>query len=59
MFPVVKALNNLLGRLKEAFEREKRFTADAAHELKTPLAAISTQAQVALRTTDENVRREA
>ncbi len=50
IIPLVQALNNLFGRLRDAFEREKRFTADAAHELKTPLAAISAQAQVALRT---------
>lgn len=57
--PLIQALNNLFGRLKEAFEREKRFTADAAHELKTPLAAVSTQAQVALRADNEPSRREA
>lgn len=52
--PLVLELNSLFRRLKAAFEREKRFTADAAHELKTPLAALSTQTQVALRaTTDE------
>lgn len=52
--PLVSELNSLFRRLKAAFEREKRFTADAAHELKTPLAALSTQTQVALRaTTDE------
>lgn len=50
IIPLVQALNNLFERLHDAFEREKRFTADAAHELKTPLAAISAQAQVALRT---------
>lgn len=59
IMPLVEALNNLFGRLHDAFEREKRFTADAAHELKTPLAAISAQAQVALRTQDEQFRREA
>ncbi|PHQ79526.1 MAG: two-component sensor histidine kinase [Coxiella sp. (in: Bacteria)] len=47
--PLVIELNNLFGRLGAAFERNKRFTADAAHELKTPLAALSTQTQVALR----------
>ena len=48
MKPLVDELNKLFFRLKEGFEREKRFTADAAHELRTPLAALKTQAQVAL-----------
>jgi two-component system sensor histidine kinase QseC len=48
--PVLDELNKLFSRLKEAFEREKRFAADAAHELRTPLAALKTQAQVALNT---------
>jgi len=47
--PLVSELNNLFHRLKEAFFRYERFTADAAHELKTPLAALSTQIQVALK----------
>lgn len=46
--PLIEELNKLFLRLKEAFEREKRFASDAAHELRTPLAAIRTQAQVAL-----------
>ncbi|PJD92613.1 MAG: two-component sensor histidine kinase [Legionella sp.] len=46
--PVIDELNKLFFRLKEGFEREKRFAADAAHELKTPLAALKAQAQVAL-----------
>ncbi|MFI4919538.1 MAG: ATP-binding protein, partial [Legionellales bacterium] len=46
--PVIDELNKLFFRLKEGFEREKRFAADAAHELRTPLAALKTQAQVAL-----------
>ncbi|MDF1683305.1 MAG: ATP-binding protein [Legionellaceae bacterium] len=48
--PMVDELNKLFFRLQEGFEREKRFASDAAHELKTPLAAIKTQAQVALNT---------
>lgn len=50
--PVIDELNKLFFRLKEGFEREKRFAADAAHELRTPLAALKTQAQVALHTND-------
>lgn len=46
--PAVHALNGLFRRVGEAREREKSFTAFAAHELKTPLAGLKTQAQVAL-----------
>ena len=45
--PLVKAINDLFERLDAAFTREKRFAADAAHELRTPLAAVMIQAQVA------------
>jgi two-component system sensor histidine kinase QseC len=54
--PLVNELNKLFYRLHQALEREKRFAADAAHELKTPLAALRTQTQVALRTTNEQER---
>lgn len=47
--PLVAELNQLFIRLKLAFERNKRFAADAAHELRTPLAALKTQTQVALK----------
>jgi two-component system sensor histidine kinase QseC len=50
--PLVDALNHLLMRLKKSIDRERAFTSDAAHELKTPLAAIKVQAQVALGTQD-------
>jgi two-component system sensor histidine kinase QseC len=46
--PLVDAINLMLSRLQNSLERERAFTADAAHELKTPLAAIKVQAQVAL-----------
>lgn len=48
--PLIDELNKLFIRLTEAFEREQRFAADAAHELRTPMAAIKTQTQVALNT---------
>ncbi len=47
--PVVSRLNDLLERLQAAFEREKCFTADAAHELRTPLAGIATALEVCAR----------
>ena len=53
---VVDELNNLFARLKSAFEREKRFAADAAHELRTPLAVLKTQAQVALKSSKDEDR---
>jgi two-component system sensor histidine kinase QseC len=46
--PLVDAINHLLDRLHRSLLRERAFTADAAHELKTPLAAIKVQAQIAL-----------
>jgi two-component system, OmpR family, sensor histidine kinase QseC len=57
--PLVVELNSLFHRLQEAFEREKRFAADAAHELRTPLAALRTQTQVALRAETPDGRDEA
>jgi len=47
--PLRSAFNALIRRVTEAFENERRFTADAAHELRTPLAALKVQAQVAQR----------
>jgi len=44
---LVTNLNQLFGRVHGLIEQERRFTADAAHELRTPLAAIRAQAQVA------------
>ena len=47
--PVVDSLNDLLQRLDHALESEQRFTANAAHELMTPLAAIKTEVQLCQR----------
>lgn len=44
---IKKSLNQLLVKLNKALEREKRFTSDAAHELRTPLAAIRLHAELA------------
>jgi two-component system sensor histidine kinase QseC len=40
LMPVVSSVNALLSRLNASFERERRFSADAAHELRTPISAI-------------------
>lgn len=45
ILPVVDATNSLMNKLQAALAREKEFTADAAHELRTPLAAIKIHAQ--------------
>ncbi|MCA9735975.1 MAG: sensor histidine kinase N-terminal domain-containing protein [Rhodospirillales bacterium] len=50
--PVVYSVNKLFDRLKESFDAEKQFTNHAAHELRTPLAALKMQAQVAIREKD-------
>ncbi len=44
-----RAFNDLLRRLHEAFERQRRFTGDASHQLRTPLAAMLGQVEVTLR----------
>jgi two-component system sensor histidine kinase QseC len=45
--PLVQALNQLFERVSGTLEHERRFTADAAHELRTPLAALRVQTEVA------------
>lgn len=57
--PIVEALDGLFGRIGSLLESERRFTADAAHELRTPIAAIRAQAQVALAEGDDARRRHA
>lgn len=50
--PLVNAFNDLLSRQSKSLHSQTRFIADAAHQLKTPLAGLRTQAELALRATD-------
>ena len=54
--PLVHSLNDLLGRLAEALAVQKAFIADAAHELRTPIAALQLQAQIVERAATESER---
>jgi two-component system sensor histidine kinase QseC len=57
--PLVASLNRLLDRVRASIEGERRFTADAAHELRTPVAAVRAHAEVARAATDDAERRAA
>lgn len=48
LLPVVTALNDLLARVRAAQEEQRRFTADAAHQIKTPLAVLTAEIDLAL-----------
>lgn len=48
IYQAARVFDDMLERLDEAFERERRFTADASHELRTPIAAIMSQSDFAL-----------
>jgi len=57
--PLLNALDTLFARVRSLLDNERRFTADAAHELRTPLAAIKTQAQVARAAVGDEERKRA
>ena len=56
--PLVRSLNDMLARLSQTIAIQKRFIADAAHQMKTPLAGMRMQSELALRQDDQvDVRR--
>jgi len=56
--PLVNSFNQLLARLERNIEDQKRFIADAAHQMRTPLAGLRTQAELAMRQSDpDEIRR--
>ncbi|PUA17414.1 sensor histidine kinase [Glaciimonas sp. PCH181] len=56
--PLVRSLNDMLARLSHTIQTQKRFIADAAHQMKTPLAGMRMQSELALRQTDgQDIRR--
>jgi signal transduction histidine kinase len=57
--PVAHAINSLLARLKLAFDSQRAFVADAAHELRSPLTALKLQLQLMARAPDDAGRRAA
>ena len=52
--PICEHLNKLMERLEDGFERERRFSGDLAHELRTPIAELKMMAEVALRWPENN-----
>ena len=56
VLPLIVRLNSLFARIDASLQKERRFTADAAHELRTPVAGIKAQAQVARSASSDSER---
>jgi two-component system, OmpR family, sensor kinase len=59
LLPLVQQINALLGRLSLALDADRRFLADAAHELRSPISALALQVQLARRAKDPATRERA
>jgi signal transduction histidine kinase len=57
--PLIRSINGLMNRLAEAFSAQRRFVADAAHELRSPVTALRLQLQLLERAKDEHARKRA
>ena len=57
--PLLDAMNDLMQRVRASIDQRQRFIADASHQLRTPIAGLKTQAEMALREQDEAVVRRA
>jgi two-component system sensor histidine kinase TctE len=57
--PLIDAVNDLLERLKQVMAAQQRFVADAAHQLRTPLAGLMTQSEIALRSNEPKQKQHA
>lgn len=56
--PLIAALNGLFSRISAMMQRERRFTSDAAHELRSPLAALRVQSEVVQLAADDEAMRQ-